>query len=290
MRFDFISARGERLPLANNPLFVLSKVDGQTTAAATIANNTIGGADGSVITNVQAQPRPITFDLTFRSGVDVEAAKRTIFKIVKIKQQATLEWEQNKRTVRIVGVVESVDMSRWDEKTLLQISMFCAQPFWEDAESIAQQISEAEDLHYFVDGGTDMLYFTEDGIVLGEYDTTRTKDVYNDGDVDVGMEISIVALATVTNPIIYNSNGEFFGVGYGSGVKQVVMNAGDVITISTVKGKKSVKNGDKNLLSYIKPQSTWLQLAAGNNKFTINSDDENVDNLSFSLSYKQRYI
>lgn len=292
MKMDYISARGDRLPLVNNNLFWLTNIDGQTAAAASVSSSVIGGADGDVVTNVQADPRPLIIDLRIKDDVDVEAAKRAVLKVVKLKQRGTLEWSQNDRTIVISGIVESIEMPRWGSGVTMQITLHCDQPFWEDIDFVIKQISEIIDLHYFVDAATDMLYFPLEGIAFGEYDTIRTKAFHNEGDVAVGLEISIVALDTVTNPIIYDGNGNFFGVGYGDGAKQIVMRAGDNIVITTHKGRKSVKFGgsNRNLLSYVKPQSTWLQLNAGDNLFTIDSDDDNLSNMSFYLIYKQRYV
>lgn len=290
MKLDYISARGDRLPLVNNNLFVLTNIDGLTAANASISSSVIGGADGDVVTNVQADPRPLIIDLRIKDGADVEAAKRAVLKVVKVKQRGTLEWTQDDRTIAISGIVESIEMPRWTNSVAMQIALYCDQPFWEDIDFVIKQINETINLHYFVDAETDMLYFPDDGIVMGEYDTIRTKSFHNDGDVAVGLEISIVALDTVTNPIIYDGNGNFFGVGYGDGAKQVVMQAGDNIVITTHKGRKSVKFGNRNLLPYVKPQSTWLQLNTGDNLFSIDSDDENLSNMSFYLIYKQRYV
>ena len=290
MKLDYISARGDRLPLATNDLFALVHVDGMTTASTAISSSTIGGADGDVVNNVQADPRPIVLDLRVRSGVDVEEAKRAVLQVVKVKQVGTLEWTQNGREVTISGVVEAVDMPRWTDAVTLQISMYCSQPFWEDLDFIVQQINEAIDLHWFTDSATGMLYFPAEGLPLGEYDTIRTKSFYNRGDVAVGLEISIVAFATVTNPIIYAGNGNFFGVGYGDGAKRVQLQAGDNIIITTHKGKKDVRLNGKSVLAKLRPQSVWLQLEAGDNLFTINSDDDSLTNMSFSLIYKQRYV
>ena len=290
MKLDYISARGDRLPLATNELFTLTHVDGMTTAATSIASSTMGGADGDVINNVQANARPVIIDLRIKDGVDVEDAKRAVLQVVKIKQQGTLEWTQNERTVTISGVVESVDMPRWTNAVTLQISMYCSQPFWEDLDFIVQQISEAIDLHWFTDSAAGMLYFPEQGIPLGEYDTIRTKRFYNGGDVAVGLEISIVAFDTVTNPIIYDGNGNFLGVGYGDGAKQVQLVAGDNVVITTHKGQKNITLNGKSILAKLRPQSTWLQLEAGDNLFTINSEDDSLTNMTFSLIYKQRYV
>lgn len=302
MKLDYISARGERLPLVGNDLFELVHVDGMTTAATSIASSTIGGADGDIVNNVQANFRQMVLDLRIKNGVNVEAAKRAVLKVVKIKQKGALEWTQNERTVVIEGIVESVDLPRWTNAATLQLSMYCSQPFWEDIDFVVQRISEAIDIHYFTDSETGMLFFPEDGIALGEYDTLRTKEFYNGGDVAVGLEISIVALDDVTNPIIYDGNGNFFGLGapvqeksatardsaYSS--RYFTMHAGDNVVITTHKGNKTVRLNGEMVYQYIKPQSTWLQLEAGDNIFTINSDDDSVTNMSFTLSYKQRYI
>jgi hypothetical protein len=302
MKLDYISARGDRLPLVTNELFTIAHIDGMTTAATSIASSTIGGADGDIVNNVQANVRQIVIDLRLRNGVDVEAAKRAVLQVVKIKQLGTLEWTQNDRTVTISGIVESVDMPRWTNAVTLQISMYCSQPFWEDVDFVVQQISEAIDLHWFTDSASGMLYFPDDGIPLGEYDTIRTKQFYNDGDVAVGMEISIVAFDTVTNPIIYDGNGNFFGLGesapapksmlrdYAPNDKRFIMQAGDNVVITTHKGNKTVRLNGEMVYQHIKPQSTWLQLEAGDNVFTINSDDDSITNMTFSLTYKQRYV
>ena len=290
MKLDYISARGERLPLATNELFDLVHVDGMTTAATSISSSIMGGADGDIVNNVQANARPIVLDLRMKNGVNVEDTKRTILQVVKIKQQGMLEWTQNDKTVTISGVVESVDMPRWTNAVTLQITLHCSQPFWEDLNFIVQQISEAIDLHYFTESANELLYFPEEGIALGEYDTIRTKYFHNRGDVAVGLEISIVAFDTVTNPIIYDGNGNFFGVGYGDGAKRVQMQMGDNIVITTHKGQKNILLNGKSILPKLRPQSTWLQLEAGDNLFTINSDDDSLSNMTFSLIYKQRYV
>lgn len=305
LKFDFISARGDVLPLANNPLFHLLSVNGQTAANTSIASTVVGGVDGDSVNNIQAQPRPFILDLQIRDGVDVEEAKRAILKVVKLKQQGGIMWTQNERTVVISGVVEAVEMPRWTEKVIMQITLHCEQPFWEDLDDVVKQISEAINLHYFTTSPDDMLFFTEDGAPLGEYDTIRTKSFYNAGDVAVGLEIRILAHDTVTNPIIYDQNGNFFGLGYvttytdvdaagnaisATATNPLIMKAGDEIVITTHKGRKTVTLNGVNIIDKIKPNSAWLQLVTGDNLFSINSDDESITNMSFSLIYKQRYI
>lgn len=287
-KFDFINSRGDILPLSSGFNYKLTNFDAQTSANTNLATVSISGEDGDSVNNAQAQPRTIIFDL--RIIHDVEKTKREILSIIKLKQKAKIKWTQEERTVEIEGIVESVDMPRWNNAVVLQITMHCGQPFWENIDFIYSQISEAFELHYFTDYYNDMLYFPEEGIPFGEYNTTRTKDIYNSGDVSVGLQIEIVALDTVTNPIIYNESGKFFGCGYGTGNKKVVMQTGDIIIIDTRKNQKSVTLNGSSILQKVKPSSTWFQLEAGENKFSVNSDDENTANMTFSFIYKQRYI
>lgn len=303
LKLDYISARGEKLPLTDNGLFTLSHIDGQSSASTSIYSAVIAGADGDTVNNIQTNPRAIIIDLTINSGVDVEKAKREILKVIKLKQQGALIWTQSNRTVVINGIVESIELPRWKKTAVMQITLHCEQPFWEDNADVIQQISEVVNLHYFTESPVGMLYFPYDGIPFGEYDTIRTKSFHNDGDVAVGLEITILAYETVTNPIIYDQNGNYFGLGYesesesgGTGIgtawesNPFIMQSGDNVVITTHKGNKSVKYNGVVIYDKIKPGSTWLMLEAGDNEYSINSDDDSITNMSFSLKYRRRYI
>lgn len=291
LQLDYISTRGDALSLVNNPLFQLLHIDGHTAANTSIASAVVGGMDGDTVNNIQATPRTIIIDLQIRNGVDVEEAKRAILKVIKIKQRGVLKWTQNGRAVTITGVVEEINMPRWAKAAVMQITLHCEQPFWEDAYEILQQINEIINLQYFTTTADDMLYFTEDGVVLGEYDAIRTKTFHNAGDVAVGLEINIIAHDIVTNPIIYDQHGNYFGIGHEATAQDVfIMSRGDIVTISTHKGNKTVKFNGQVIYDKIRPRSKWLQLEAGDNTFTINSMDASETNMSFTLVYKQRYV
>lgn len=303
LKLDYVSARGDVLPLSESPYFVITHIDGQTSASADLSSSVVGNMDGDKVNNIRAVPRSIILDLRIRGGVEVEAAKREILRVVKIKQRGSLVWTQDGRTITISGIVEVAEMPRWTDSVTMQITLYCEQPFWEDLDAVVEQISEAISLHYFTTHPAGMLYFPVEGIPFGAYDTIRTKSFYNDGDVAVGMEITIRALGTVTNPIIYDSDGNYFGLGYevttpsaGGTASSIfanplVLKSGDFVKISTVRGNKTVTlNGETNLFSKIKPGSKWLQMEAGDNAFTINSDDESISNMTFSLVFKRRYV
>lgn len=289
MKLEYISERGDVLPLTGNSRFKLSNVDGLTTASAEISSSTVASMDGDFVNNVRAIPRSIVLDIAIE--YDVENVKRYILKYIKLKKTATLRMTQNERTLQISGIVEEIDLPRFTSLATMQVTIYCSQPFWEDIENSRQDISEVIDLFYFTDNegeeiqtdDDNMLYFPEEGIPFGEYDTNRTKVLNNDGDVDVGLEIHIVALGTVVNPVIYNSDGEFIGI-------DITLDSGDEVIISTVKGKKTIRRNGENVLSKIREKSTWLQLKVGENEFTIDSDDGTEGNMYFTVVYKRRFI
>lgn len=282
MKLEYITAKGDLLPITGNPKFKLSHVEGLTSAKVKLSSSTVASRDGDDVNDKQTTPRGIIIDLAIE-GADVEAKKRYILRYIKPKQKARLRWTYADREIEITGIIDDIEMPRYKQKVVMQVSMHCSQPYWEDIAFVVQEISEVLNLHYFTNYEDDMLYFPAEGIPFGEYDTNRTKVFENSGDVAVGMEIRVIALGNVGNPVIYNSDGQFFGV-------NTTMQAGDEIVISTVKGKKTVTKNGENILGSVMPRSKWLQLEIGENEFTIDSDDGTEGNMYFTLTYKQRYV
>ena len=280
MKLDFISFNGSVLPLTNNIRFKISNIDGLTTANVDISSSTVSAMDGDFINNKRATPRSIIIDLAIESNV--ENTKRYLLQYIKAKKKGTLKWNQDNREIEIEGIVESIDMPRYTNGVIFQFTLYCSQPFWQDINYTVQDISEVLDLHYFTNYENDMLYFTEEGAPFGEYDVNRTKVFNNTGDVEVGLEIRIIALGEVSNPKIVNSKGEFIGI-------NATLTTGDEVVITTQKGNKKITLNGANVLNKIMEKSTWLQLPTGEEEFTIDSDG-NESNMYFSLIYKQRYV
>lgn len=283
--FIIENRNGTQLNLSDNPYAYLINIDGQTRGITSLSSAVNGTMDGDIVNNVIAQPRTLIFDLRMRGNV--EESKRQILRVVKLKQKCSVLWSQSGRDLKIDGIVEAVEMPRWNNYVTMQITIHCENPFWESLNGVVTSINDSIPAHYFTESG-DMLAFPDGGIPLGIIDFSRTRTLENKGDVAVGMTIEIVAHSTVTNPIIYDDEGNFFGLGTSN--QPVELSAGESITISTERGKKSVYKGDENLIDSISPNSVWLQLQAGLNTLTINSDEEETDNLTFNISFVERYI
>ncbi len=282
LTLEYITDKGAVLPLTNNNKFKLSNVDGITTANVELASSTVVGMDGDFVNSQRTVPRSIVLDLSIESP-EVEEIKRYILQYIKPKQKCTLRMTQNDRETQIEGIVEAIDMPRFTNAVTMQVTLYCSQPYWEDVDYVVQEISETIDLHYFTTEPDDMLYFIDDGIVMGEYDANRTKTIENSGDVTVGIEVRIIALGTVTNPVLSNSAGEYIGA-------NVTMTGNDEIIITTGKGEKAITLNGDNIMSKLRRGSTWLQLQTGEDEYTIDSEDGTEGNMYFTITYKRRYV
>ena len=280
--FEFVSAKGTSMPLLNNQYFTLTGIDGFTTVWSTLSSVVVPFVDGDTVTNVQATPRSVVLYLRLRESAGIETAKRYVLQYVKPKLTGKIHLEQDGRNVELDGIVEAIDLPRFELGCTMAITMHCSMPYWQDVDYAVAEISEIINLHYFPipQGG---LAFPADGIPFGVYDDDLTQTVQNRGDVEAGMIIQIIATGTVVNPrIIDSETGEYIGV-------NDTLQGNDEITICTLKGQKSITKNGANVIDKILEGSTFMQIPTGDTEFTIGADS-GIDNLYFTLSFKQRYI
>lgn len=280
---DFISARGNILPLVNNEYFYLSGVDGLTRTNVSLSTSAIPSMDGDNVNNIQAQPRSIVLYLEAKSGKNVEEVKRYVTSFVKPKLTGRLRWKQNEREIEITGIVQALEMPRFSKKCVMQITLYCSEPYWADLEYLIVEISNIIGMHYFpLDMGG--LAFPVEGVPFGVYERNHIKTFVNEGDVASGMIITVTALTVATNPVLHNlSTGQFIGI-------NDKLIAGDEVIISTYKGRKTITKNGVNIIDKIMPGSTFLQLEVGGNEFMISSDDDDLANMYFTLTYKRLYV
>lgn len=280
--FNFVSPKGAAMPLLGSQYFTLTGIDGFTLVQSDIASVVVPFVDGDTVTNIQAQPRSVTIYLRLKETAGIETAKRYILQYVKPKLTGTLQLEQDGRNIELVGLVEAIELPRFEEGCTMAITLHCSQPYWQDIDFVVAEISEIIDLHYFPipEGG---LAFPPDGVPFGAYDDDLTQELTNDGDVETGLVIQIIAMGEVVNPKIYNTfTGDYIGI-------NDTLTGNDEVTISTIKGQKTITKNGENIIDKIMSGSTFLQLAAGTNEFTIQADS-GIDSVYFTLTYKQLYI
>lgn len=273
----YVGANGSMIDMLHNPYFELTNIDGMTGVVSNISAATTPSMDGDKVNNVRTQPRGIVLDLKIKQSANVEDAKQFILRTVKPKQTGQLVLHQGGRDIEITGVVETISMPRFQRGVMMQVSLHCSAPYWQDVEDVLVEISRVINAHYFP------VAFPVGGIVMGTYDTNMTRTYTNDGDVECGMIITIIALNNASNPTMYKADGSYIGV-------NDTMVAGDKIVINTNRGQKSITKNGVNILNKIKPGSKFIQLETGDNELTVDTDGDTEGNVYFVLSFKRRFV
>jgi hypothetical protein len=124
-------------------------------------------------------------------------------------------------------------------------------------------------------------------MIFGYREESLIVPIYNAGHIATGMKISFKALGSLTNPQLLNINTrEFIKI-------NTAMIAGDVITVDTSYGNKSVtltRNGvDSNIYRYLDTDSTFMQMDVGDNVFRYAADTGET-NLEAVIFFTQKYL
>lgn len=125
-------------------------------------------------------------------------------------------------------------------------------------------------------------------IIFGVKKQSRLMLVVNTGTVPIGMTISMKANNNVVNPIITNLNTqEFFKI-------NKTLQYNEEVEIETVIGSKHIygkeEHGEwENYFKYRDFNSTWFQLATGDNVFQYDAD-AGVDNLQIAIVFRNGYL
>lgn len=281
IQFSYTSPQGDTLDLANNENFILTDVDGLTKANVALSTSSVALIDGDTITNTRTQARQMQIYLLIPANENIEAVKRQIFQVIKPKQTGWLYFSYQGRNLAIQATIEAITLPRFSANSqngsIMQISVYCASPYWRDAQTIVDEITQVTALHHF-----ELVITESNPIVFGYYNAEIAREIINDSDAAVGVEINVIATGDISNPKIERADGTFFGV-------NLPMEAGDELKIVTEKGNKSVTLNGENVLANIMPGSTWFQLEVGSNYFVI-TESGGSSAMFFTINYKRAFV
>lgn len=293
MQLLLTNKNGDTLDLLNSRnRFILYKADAMHGIDTDISTNISPYVDGATVESVRALPRSI--NLGFKIVGNVQSAIDYFTSYVKSKQLITLEEINDDKDIVIKGIATIPPYTRMLRACEINLTIYCGQPYWEDAQSIIAALSMYLDLLYFPTEGQ---YFTPTGRPFGAIDTQVTKTFTNGGDTSVGMLIEIVALGSVVNPRISCDSGD--QVGWYMQLN-LTLNENDTVDISTVRGSKYITINGSNtvnnvpILNYLEFNGNdWLQLETGDNIFNataeVNGERVPAPNVYFGITYKARY-
>lgn len=268
--------------------YTIEEIQGLGPAPATINTSELALVDGAQFNSSKLQMR--TLSIAFAIERNVAQSRIAAFKVVRPKHKVRAYYESETRNVYIDGYVESVSVTYYDMKQVCTVVVLCTQPYWRVAQAVIDEISSVTALFHFPFASTGPIVsaiamltedmhelLTEDSlnivtddvttedepkeIVFGNIDPLVSIDIPNNGDAETGIIIELQAYGPVSNPKVYDyETGAFIGVNFN-------MQAGDLITINTQTGEKSVtllRDGvTSNIFNSLMQGITWLQLPFG---------------------------
>ena len=245
--------------------FYIEEVDGMDPVNAVLVSSSFAQVDGE---QYQASRREARF-LVFKMGVDVSqihgsvtALRRKLMNYLMPKAEVNLRFfSDDHPTVDIVGVVESFDWPLFVQEPEVTLSIKCHKPDFMDLVPVTLAMQ------------TDPTPLS----TLVEYTgSVETGFIFR---LEVDREISEFTIQhrTASNAL---STLEF--------AEPLIV--GDVLTISTITGAKSImvnRGGTSSSLMYgMSPYSNWINLFPGRNYFSVVADGAPMD---YTLEYVTRY-
>ncbi len=275
--------------------FAVTSITGLGPGKAEINKTDISTTDGSLFTSARLSSRNIVITLRFLWKDSIESVRQLSYKYFPIKKPLTLLFETENRLAEINGYVESNDPEIFSKDEGTSISIVCPDPFFylagKDSVNLTvfSGIEPAFEFPFSNESLIDkMMNF---GVILNQ----TSKNIFYNGDSEVGITITIHAVGEASGITIHNTEtresmridtdkiAEFTG----NGIK-----AGDDIIICTVKGKKSItllREGNTiNILNCLSKDADWFQLSKGDNIFAYTADSGN-SNLQFKIENKIIY-
>ena len=251
--------RGEQLQLVPNPNYYV-EIDGITGATAVINTSVTGNSVGSSFNSSRTEEREVPITIMPRGNV--ESNRIRLYRFFQSGKFVRLYYKNNARDVYIEGYVrQAPEGSLFTNKETMAITLVCPMPYWKSKTTVITDISDVLARFTFP-------FNIEDPIPFSELEKGTEKTVVNNGDVESGVIIELQADGSVSDIVIYDEYGGSFKINF-------PMVAGDLITVNTYKGEKSIKllrDGVlSNLFKYVGDNPTWFNLEPGDNVFIVSA-------------------
>lgn len=274
------NSKGERIEFSYESPFYLVNFEGGTSMPPVNVYTSKGsGQQGENYVGSTMSMRNILIDFTIDE--DYQNNRSLLYKVLIPNEQGVLIFEQDEMKRQIECRIELLEI---DDNTVPKtgtLSLLCPSPYWEDLEQIRNDIAAWIAAFEFP------FEPLESGTEMGYRQLSLVVNVFNAGNVALGMKVKFKALGSVLNPSLYDIyKKELLKLDF-------EMQAGDEITISTLFGKKKIELSRDglviNIINKLNIESEWLQLQTGDNLIRYDAD-ENIDNLEVSIYYTQSYL
>lgn len=246
--------------------YSVQKVTGLDPVKATIVSSAYATADGEQYQSSRREKRNIVLTLGLEPDyieTSVRGLRKELYGFFQPKSYVSLRfYDDDGLTVNISGRVESFDSDLFTDEPSVDISILCFDPDFVSNSSVT------------LSGST--------------VNSSSNSLIQYDGDIETGFTLTLNVNQSLTEFTIYNTGED--GITRSLDI-QASLVSGDVVTISTVSGAKSVKltrSGVTTSLLYgMTTQSDWVEFYPGDNHFRVYITSGTA--IPYSVTYTERY-
>lgn len=295
---------------------IITSIDGLGPAKATINTTDISMFDGALYNSARLSMRNITMSLRFVRSPSIEDARQRTYKYFPIKRNVEIVIETDNHTLSTVGYVESNEPNIFSKEEGASISLVCPDPYLYSAdgwnttwfygvtplfefEFSNESVGDLE-VHGYLEGvnsnGLAEVIYTASNekievsineayqekklLEMGKIEDSFEKNIRYEGDVPIGIIISIHALAETGSIVIANSETREVMRIDDSKIEDLTgskITVADDIIINTTRGNKSIlllREGHyTNILNALEKGSDWFLLEKGDNIFSYSIEN-----------------
>lgn len=297
------NARGDTLDLPiRNPMatgYNVVAIDGLGPVDAVLQTSNTVTTDGVIFNGARKDEREIIINLAYHpeSGKNIEDLRHGTYKYFPEKEEVTLVFHADTRSVRTTGIVESNDISIFSEKEASSIVIKCPDPWFRIDNELNRvtSFSNVEPVFEFPFNWTNNPVGEPKPLWFGAIKNMHSKNIMYDGESEVGVIIRMSFDAPVRNIRIYNEEaGQEIDV-FTDKVKLIIadgIKSGDELVICTIPKRKSVeviRDGiSYNILNAINRDVRFITLHKGANTI-VYSAESGVDNIRMSIENETLY-
>lgn len=254
------------LPLEDSSSgMIIQEINGLDPVKATIVSSSFATMDGAQYQSSRRESRNVTLTLGLvanYSSNSPRSLRAQLYSFFMPKSQIILRfYMDDASTVEILGRVESFETPLFSNEPKVDISILCFDPDFTGIAPIS------------LTGST--------------VSTTVNTLVEYDGTIETGFVFTLNVNRTLTEFTLYNRPPDNITRTLDFAAALV---SGDVVTISTVSGSKSItltRSGITSSLLYgMTPQSSWLELFPGENSFRAHAVGAAIP---YGITYTPRY-
>lgn len=297
------NARGDTLDLPiRNPMatgYNVVAIDGLGPVDAVLQTSNTVTTDGVIFNGARKDEREIIINLAYypESGKNIEDLRHGTYKYFPEKEEVTLVFHADTRSVRTTGIVESNDIPIFSEKESSSIVIKCPDPWFRIDNELNRvtSFSNVEPVFEFPFNWTNNPVGEPKPLWFGDIKNMHSKNIVYDGESEVGVIIRMSFDAPVRNIRIYNDEaGQEIDV-FTDKVGQIIpdgIRKGDELVICTVPKQKYVeiiRDGiSYNILNAINRDVRFITLHKGANTI-VYSAESGVDNIRMSIENETLY-